>query len=49
MPKKDGLVSYPGLSLGESYPSAVKQLMCSTAPANWVKIKLVWMFGKRAI
>ena len=28
------LVSYPGHSLGESYPSAEKQSVYSTAPAN---------------
>ena len=31
----DCLVSYPGHSLGESYPSAKMQLVYSTAPANW--------------
>ena len=30
----DGLVSYPGQSLGESYPSAEMQSVYSTAPAN---------------
>ena len=29
------LVSYPGHSLGESYPSAEKQSMYSTAPTDW--------------
>ena len=32
------LVSYPGHSFGESYPSAEKQLVYSTAPADWAKI-----------
>ena len=31
----DCLVSYPGHSLGESYPSAEVQLVYSTAPADW--------------
>ena len=31
----DCLVSYPGHTLGKSYPSAEKQLVYSTAPANW--------------
>ena len=31
----DGLVSYPGHSLGESYPSTEMQLVYSAAPANW--------------
>ena len=31
----DFLVSYPGDSLRESYPSAEKQSMYSTAPADW--------------
>ena len=31
----DCLVSYPGRSLGESYPSAEKQVVYSTAPADW--------------
>ena len=30
----DCLVSYPGHSLGESYPSAEKQLVYFTAPAD---------------
>ena len=29
------LVSYPGHSLGGSYPSAEKQSVYSTAPADW--------------
>ena len=29
------LVSYPGHSLAESYPSADKQSVYSTAPADW--------------
>ena len=31
----DCLVSYPGHSLGESYPSAEMQLVYSTATADW--------------
>ena len=31
----DCLVSYPGHSLGRSYPSAEKQSVYSAAPANW--------------
>ena len=31
----DCLVSYPGHSLGESYPSAEEQSVYSTAPADW--------------
>ena len=31
----DCLVSYPGHSLGGSYPSAEKQSVYSTAPADW--------------
>ena len=31
----DCLVSYPGHSLGESYPSAEIQSVYSTGPANW--------------
>ena len=34
-PLSDCLVSYLGHSLGESYPSAVMELMYSTAPADW--------------
>ena len=33
----DCLVSYPRHSLGESYPSAEKQSVYSTAPANWAR------------
>ena len=29
------LISYPALSLGESYPSADMQSVHSTTPANW--------------
>ena len=32
----DCLVSYPGLSLVESYPSAEMHSVYSTAPADWV-------------
>ena len=35
----DCLVSYPGHSLGESYPSVEVQSMYSTAPANWAKVR----------
>ena len=31
----DCLVSYPGHSLGESYPSAEMQSVYSIAPADW--------------
>ena len=31
----DGLVPYPGHSLGGSYHSAEKQSVYSTAPADW--------------
>ena len=31
----DCLVSYPGHSLGESYPSVEMQSVYSTAPADW--------------
>ena len=31
----DSLVSYPGKLLGESYPSAEKQSVYSTDPADW--------------
>ena len=34
----DYLESYPGHSLGKSYPSAEKQSVCSTAPADWTNI-----------
>ena len=37
----DCLVSYTGHSLGKSYPSAEKQLVYSTAPANWAIQKKV--------
>ena len=33
----DCLVSYPGHSLEESYPSAEKQSVYFTAPADWAK------------
>ena len=33
----DCLVSYPGYSLGESYPSEKMQSVYSTALANWAK------------
>ena len=33
----DCLVSYPGHSLGESYPSTEMQSMYSAAPVNWAK------------
>ena len=34
----DCLVSYPGYSLVGSYPSAEKQSVYSTAPADWAKV-----------
>ena len=34
----DGLVSYPGHLLEESYPSAEMQSVYSTVPANWAEI-----------
>ena len=34
----DCLVSYPGHSLGRSYPSAEKQLVYFTAPTMWANI-----------
>ena len=37
----DCLVSYPGHMLGESYPSAEKQSVYSTAPADWANFDLV--------
>ena len=36
----DCLMSYPGHSSSESYPSAVMQSVYSTAPANWATIML---------
>ena len=36
----DCLVSYPRHSLGESYPSAEKQSVYSTAPADWAIVDL---------
>ena len=33
----DCLMSYPGLSLGGSYPFAEMLLVYSTAPADWAK------------
>ena len=38
-PWSDRLVSYPGHSLGESYPSAEKQSMYSTASDNWAMFR----------
>ena len=35
----DCLVSYPGHSLGESYPSAEMQSVYCTAPTDWAKEK----------
>ena len=34
-PPSDGLMSYPGHSLWESYPSGVMLLVYSTAPTDW--------------
>ena len=44
----DCLVSYPGHSLGGSYPSAEKQSVYSTAPADWA-IHLQGSFNAEAI
>ena len=45
----DGLVSYPGHSLGGgSYPSAEKQSVYSVAPANWAMeyfVELLYKFS----
>ena len=41
----DCLVSYLGHSLGESYPSAEKQSVYSTAPADWVMY--IWLKYKK--
>ena len=38
----DCLVSYPGHPLEESYPSAEKQLVYSTAQADWATLGKVW-------
>ena len=40
----DCLVSYPGHSLGGSYPSAKVQSVYSTAPADWANIYLIYMY-----
>ena len=50
----DGLVSYPGHTLGESYPSAETQSAYFTATADWVRIVIcgyinenkVWLYKK---
>ena len=41
----DGLISYPGhsLGLGGSYPSAEMQSMYSTAPADWAEIIISYL------
>ena len=39
----DGLVLYPGHSLGESYPSAEIQSVYSAAPADWVIVAEGWV------
>ena len=41
----DCLVSYPGHSLGVSYPSAEIQSVYSTAPANWATKKCGGVLG----
>ena len=45
--QSDYLVSYPGHSLGESYPFAEKQSVYSAAPAGWTSSSFVldtsWM------
>ena len=38
--QSDCLVSYPGHSLGESYPFAEKQSVYSTAPADWINNRM---------
>ena len=41
----DCLVSYSGHSLGRSYPSAEKQSVLSTTPANWATVYLyIYLF-----
>ena len=47
----DCLVPYPEHSLGRgSYPSAEKQLMYSTAPADWAKYQLgLWVENSESI
>ena len=40
----DCLASYPGHSLEGSYPSAEVQSVYSTAPANWAKSQLEWLY-----
>ena len=46
----DCLISYPGHSLEESYSSAEKQSVYSTAPANWADSfwdsLISWFFSK---
>ena len=38
----DCLISYPGHSLGECYPSAELQSMYFTVPADWPLVGLAW-------
>ena len=53
----DCLVSYPGHSSGESYPSAEMQKVYSTAPANWATLgktinvgdKKLWIQNLRSV
>ena len=40
---QDCLVSYLGHSLGGSCPSAEKQSVYSTAPADWANVQVVWL------
>ena len=44
----DCLMSYPGHSLEESYPTAEMQLVYSTAPADWAREGFVRLFGLMA-
>ena len=44
----DCFVSYPGHSLGGSYPSAEKQSVYSTGPVDWAKdVSSLRIFGSR--
>ena len=42
----DCFVSYPGHSWGESYPSAEKQSVYSTAPTDWAQKGACWVWHK---
>ena len=39
--ESDCLLSYPGHSLGESYPSAEMQSVYSVAPADWARFYII--------